>query len=189
MSEALTSGEARRIIDAVGGGFVGLRDRAYLALLFRCGLRNNEAIMLDLDDLHRDREPWSIRVRFPKGIASGRGKLREIGIDSPTQAILELWLAIRGNAAGPLFYTSTKKRIDTSYLRRKVKVLGKAAGITRRVHPHAFRHAFARGLNDEGVSIRLIQLALGHRALNTTAIYLQSLGDPEVIAATSKREW
>lgn len=189
MSEALTPDEARRIVEAVGGGFAGLRDRAYLAVLFRCGLRNNEARMLDLDDLHMDTEPWSIRVRFPKGVQSGKGKPREIGVDAPTQRILKNWLALRGSAAGPLFYTATRKRVDTSYLRRKIKVLGKAAGITRRVHPHALRHAFARGLNDEGVPIRLIQLALGHSTLNTTAIYLQSLGDPEVIAATGKREW
>ncbi len=189
MSEALTPDEAKRLLAAVGGGFVGLRDRAYLALLFRCGLRNNEARMLELDDLHRDREPWSARVRFPKGIQSGRGKPREIGVDRRTRELLEAWLKVRGDAAGPLFWTSRARRLDTSHLRRKIKLLGKAAGITRRVHPHALRHAFARSLNDEGVSMRLIQLALGHAKLNTTEVYLRSLGDPEVIAATSEREW
>ena len=188
-SEPLTPQEAKRLVDAVGGGYVGCRDRAYLALLYRCGFRNNEVRMLDLDDVRRELEPWTVRTRSPKGIASGRAKPRELGIDPGTQATLERWLSLRGNAAGPLFTTSRGKRLDTSHLRRKIKTLAKSAGITRRVHVHALRHTFARGLNDEGVSVRLIQLALGHSNLNTTAVYLQSLGDPEVIAVTSTREW
>lgn len=187
-SEPLTAPEAARLIGAVGGGFSGMRDRAYLALLYRCGLRNNECRMLDLHDLRMDGEPWSVRVRSPKGV--GRGvKPREIGIDSLTRGHLEGWLRVRGHSAGILFQTRTGNRVHTSHFRRKVAWLAKAACITRRVHPHALRHTFARGLNDEGVSMRVIQLALGHSQLNTTAIYLSSLGDPEVIAATSDREW
>lgn len=189
MADAMTPGEAKRLLAAVGGGFVGLRDRAYLAMLFRCGMRNNEARMMDLVDLRRDQDPWSARIRFPKGVESGKGKAREIGVDCRTKELLENWIAIRGTRAGPLFHTSTMKRLQTSYMRRKVTALGKAAGIARRVHPHALRHAFARSLHDEGVPVRLIQIALGHASLNTTAVYLQSLGDPEVIAVTAKREW
>lgn len=189
MGEALTPDEAMRLLEAVGHGPANVRDRAYLVMLFRCGLRNNEARMLDLRDLIRDREAWSARVRFPKGVESGRGKPRELGIDARTREYLEQWLVIRGSAAGPLFLTRNGRRLDTSHLRRKVKVLAKAAAIKRPVHVHALRHCFARQMHDEGVSLRLIQLALGHASLNTTAIYLSSLGDPEVIAATSEREW
>ena len=187
-SEPLTKEEAKRLLDAVGWGFAGTRDRAYLAILYRCGLRNNECRMLDIEDLKMDGEPWTLRVRHPKGVDRGAPP-RELGIDAGTREYLQLWLRVRGNAAGPLFATSTGRRVDTSHFRRKIKVLAKSAGIIRRVHPHALRHTFARTLHDEGVSVRLIQLGLGHARLNTTATYLQSLGDKEVIDLTSEREW
>jgi site-specific recombinase XerC len=187
-SEPLTKDEARRLIDAVGYGFAGIRDRAYMSILYRCGLRNNECRMLDIEDLRMDSEPWTVRVRHPKGVAKG-ALPRELGVDSVTRGHIEPWLQVRGLAAGPLFITRCGNRIDTSHFRRKIKVLAKSAGIIRRVHPHALRHTFARTLNDEGVSVRLIQLGLGHSNLNTTATYLQSLGDPEVIDLTSKRKW
>lgn len=188
MSEPLTQDEARRLIEAAGGGFAGIRDRAYLSILYRCGLRNNECRMLDIEDLRMDGAPWTVRVRFPKGVDRG-ARPRELGVDSGTQEHLGLWLRVRGRSAGPLFQTAKGKRVHTSHTRRRVQYLGKKAGILRRVHPHALRHTFARALNDEGVSMRLIQLALGHASLSTTAIYLQSLGDPEVIALTSERKW
>jgi site-specific recombinase XerC len=187
-SEPLTRDEVQRLIDAAGGGFTGIRDRAYLSVLYRCGLRNNECRMIDLEDLRMDQSPWSVRVRHPKGKDRGASP-RELGIDSKTQASLELWLRVRGRSAGPLFQTAKGRRVETSHTRRRVQQLGKIAGIERRVHPHALRHSFARSLNDEGVSMRLIQVGLGHSNLNTTATYLQSLGDPEVIALTGKRTW
>lgn len=186
MPEPLTGDEMKRLYRAFGKTPTGVRDRAFVSLLHGCGLRINECRMLDFDDLRQSDEGWSVRVRHPKG--AGRGAPpREIGINASTLGMLTPWLKVRGNEPGPLFHTRNGKRMDASHFRRRLPQAAKSAGIARRVHPHSLRHTFARELNDEGINMRLIQLALGHANLNTTAIYLQSLGDPEVIAMTGGR--
>ncbi len=54
-------------------------------------------------------------------------------------------------------------------------------GRDRRVHPHAFRHAFAAGLMAGGVHPKKIQRMLGHASLQSTDVYLASLGEEDVL--------
>ncbi len=167
----------------------GMRNRALIAVLWRCGLRVSECCDLKLEDI-RFGEPCSLRVLKPKGWGQSKPKPpRELGIDFKLCALIHQWVDRRGIEPGPLFSTWSGKRLDPAYLRLTIPKLAVKAGIRRRVHAHALRHSFARNLYDEGIGMVHIMGALGHSSLNTTAVYLQSIGASEVVATTARREW
>jgi site-specific recombinase XerD len=54
-----------------------------------------------------------------------------------------------------------------------VHAAAQAAKIDKRVSMHTLRHCFATHLLEQKVDIRVIQVLLGHKKLETTALYAQ----------------
>lgn len=186
----LTKPEARRLIEVADDGTdLGVRNKALLVILYRAGARCAEACNLDMDDVYPiDDGTCVIRITKPKGFA--RGALpREVGLDRRSGRYIFDWISARGTHPGAFFITGSGARIIPSYIRGLLPRLAARGGVTRRVHPHAFRHTFARELYDEGIGLMEIMLALGHTNLSTTQKYLRSIGATEVVNTTARREW
>jgi len=182
--QPLERAELKRLL----GARMSKRDRALLALLYRAGLRCAEACAMRMEDIRCVQARLIVKVSKPKNLARGAPQ-RELGLDPKTESILREWLQTRGDAPGFVFGTRTGSAVDTSHVRRVLGRLRKRTGIQRRVHAHGLRHTFARELYDEGIGLREIQDALGHRNLATTDRYLRTLGVSAAVAATQGRTW
>jgi site-specific recombinase XerD len=185
--EILTPDEARALINAASTRApTGIRNRALLVTLYRGGLRLAEALALKAADV----DPQSGTIRILRGKGS---KARTVGIDDGALAVIQRWIDTRQRLrlarSRYLFCTLDGGPMYPTYVRTMISRYAERAGITKRVHPHGLRHAYAAELAREGVPMNTIQVLLGHSSLATTSRYLQHISPTEAIAAARSREW
>jgi site-specific recombinase XerD len=190
-AQVLTAEEVGRLVLACPRrGAAGLRNRALIIVLWRTGLRCQEALDLELRDI--DRDAGTILVRHGKG-----NRRRLVGMDPPAFAILERWLDARRELGVPagskVFCTITRgnrgRPLGAPYWRQAITRLGKRAGIEKRVHSHGLRHTCAVELMREGAPLLVISRQLGHSSLGVTERYVNHLEPREVVETMQRRDW
>ena len=185
--EILSDEEVRVLMDACGRYAPrAIRNRALIAILYRGGLRINEALALYPKDI--DLVSGAVRVLHGKG-----DKPRTIGIDPGAIAMLQMWLERRAglgfNGIHPVFCNDDGRAISDGYIRSLLPSLARIAGIHKRVHAHGLRHTHASQLRAEGVDIGIISKQLGHVSISTTARYLDHIAPMAVVDAMRARTW
>jgi site-specific recombinase XerD len=163
----------------------GARLRALIVLLWRAGLRINEALTVSEHDL--DARLGAILLRHGNG-----GRRREVGMDRWGFERLGPWLELRlGMPVGPLLCVidgpTCGRPWSSDAARALLRRVAAKAGVRRRLAPHQLRHAHAVELAREGVPLNVIQRQLGHTNLGVTSIYLQGIDNAEIIATVHAR--
>ncbi len=162
----LSPAEVARLLDAAPG----LKARAALSLAYGAGLRASEVVSLKVTDIDSQRQV--IRIEQGKG-----RKDRYAMLSLDLLALLRTWwLAGREQGVmlpgGWLFPGRDPiNPLTTRQLSRTFHGAKEAAGIDKRVSLHTLRHCFATHLLEQKVDIRVIQVLLGHKRLDTTAHY------------------
>jgi integrase/recombinase XerD len=142
----------------------GPRDKTALAVAYGAGLRLSEITNLKVSDI--DSQRMLLRIE------QGKGQKDRNGMLSPRllEVLREWWLI--GQPTTWLFPgRDPLMPISTKQIYRAVRDTAADIGIKKRVSPHTLRHSFATHMLEQGVDIRLIQVALGHSKLDTTARY------------------
>ena len=152
----------------------GLRDRAFVELLYATGMRVSELCGLKLGDL--DLEAGVLTC-------TGKGhKQRLVPIGAQAAEWLRRYIAegrpaLVGTRRGSAVFVNA--RLGTALSRvavwKLLKQHARAAGVTRPVTPHVLRHSFATHMLERGADLRAIQLLLGHADVSTTQIYTHVL--------------
>lgn len=155
---------------------------AAFALMFGAGLRRSEAIAVTLEDY----EPASGAIRIV-----GKGnRERMVYATNGGQAALDAWIAVRGDAPGPLLARVSKSGTVTASagmtalaLVKRLQVRARQAGIAA-CSPHDLRRSFVSSALEGGADIALVQRLAGHASPVTTARYDRR---PEAGAALAAR--
>jgi integrase/recombinase XerC len=161
---------------------LGLRDAAFLELMYGSGLRISELVGIDIDDLE-------LRARLVK--VHGKGsKERIVPFGSKAEAALRDYFAVRSELAKDIdeqavFVNYRGERITTRSVRRLFDGYLRQAALQSGISPHTLRHSFATHLLNAGADLRGIQELLGHASLSTTQKYTH-LNDWQLIAVYKK---
>jgi site-specific recombinase XerD len=152
--------DIRRVLKAL----VEPKYRVFFAFLYGTGLRLSEGCRVQVGDI--DGQRGLLRVRAGKS-----HKERMVGLTPPLlQTLRTYWRIVRPPRPW-LFATRRGAPLSAAVARSALRQAAQVAGFERSVTPHLLRHSFATHLLEAGVDLRVIQVALGHASIRTTARY------------------
>ena len=168
----LSPEEVRRLIAAAGN----LKHQTALSVAYGAGLRASEVVALKVGDI--DSQRMTMRIE------QGKGRRDRYAMLSPVllERLRVWWRVARAQGCmldgGWLFPgLDPIDPLSTRQLTRAIHAAAEAANIDKRVSMHTLRHSFATHLLEQKEDIRVIQVLLGHRQIETTTLYTQVATD------------
>ena len=146
------------------------KSQTALSVAYATGLRVSEVVSLKVTDI--DSKRMTLRVEQGKGRKDRYAMLSPLLLER-----LRAWWRL-AHAQGKMLPggwlfpgLNPMESLTTRQLNRAVHMAAETAKINKRVSMHTLRHSFATHLLEQKVDIRVIQVMLGHKKLETTSIY------------------
>lgn len=162
----LSRDEVARLIAAAPN----LKSQTALSVAYATGLRVSEVVSLKVTDI--DSKRMTLRVE------QGKGRKDRYAMLSPVllERLRAWWRQAHAQGkmlpGGWLFPgMNPVEPLTARQLNRAIHFAAETAKIDKRVSMHTLRHSFATHLLEQKVDIRLIQVMLGHKKLETTVVY------------------
>ena len=143
-----------------------LRDMIIFNLGIDCGLRRQEFINLNWEDINL--EESSINIKNSKG-----RKNRVVYFNRKLRELLYLYRKLNGKYINALIRGAHGKRITKCSLQNIISRIFKESKTYRiNLTLHSLRHTYAERLRRKGIDLPTISKLLGHSRLDTTDLYL-----------------
>lgn len=169
-----TPGEIRTLFSTIGTAKASdLRDRAIIGLMVGCGLRRVEILRAVVGHVRVSGDKMFIQIQ-QKGYDAENGWAVVFG---EVRAMLETWMETSPykHPWSPLFPNlQDGKELTGRFVSGMITKRFDWAGM-KGLTGHSLRHTFATiALDGDGVDLRDVQQALGHRQVTTTERYLHT---------------
>jgi integrase/recombinase XerD len=163
--QTLTDKEIQRLAAFRPKGRIQSRTWVLAMLLLDCGLRIGEALTLERENV--DLDNLVLRVL-------GKGSKERL-VPISLELRKHLFRFLRQTSGRYVFAAFSGAALERHNVYTELQRLCRAAGITV-LHPHGFRHAYAVHATKNGLDVFRLSRILGHSSINTTQIYLRSIG-------------
>lgn len=169
--EYLSLEEVDQLLQMPDKSTKGLRDSAILELLYATGIRVNEIISANVEDVN-------LRIGFFT-CPGEHGKARIIPMGRPARKAVEEYifdardlLLKDRKSENALFVNYYGQRMTRQGLWKILKEYSDKAGIQSKLTPHVLRNSFAVHMIQNGADLKSLQDLLGHEDISATQIYL-----------------
>ena len=147
---------------------LNMMDMYYIIQIFaHVGARIDELKYFTIENLDSN---------YIKG-AYNKGKERVLIMTNELRRDLKRYCKENKIATGYIFVSPVKPKqmLNNSTIWRRLKKIARSAKINpNKIHPHAWRHLFAKQCKENGIDLDELADILGHKNINTTAIYTKT---------------
>jgi len=151
-------------------GLLAMRERVLLGVFYGCGVRANEGVHIQTEDVLLQRNLLYIR--------KGKGyKERYVPVATKVKRDIENYLTyarpvlLRKRKHNALFCGWSGSPMKKSALYERLQILKDIARIDKAVGLHTLRHSIATHLLQSGMKLEQIARFLGHSSLESTQLY------------------
>ena len=133
---------------------------------------DNRLCPILMDRIYIQKEAIELLPEIIKEHSKGN-KVRRIYIPQSLRTDTLKWLSFLHKSHGPIFLNRFGSPISPGGIRSQLKTIALSYHMTpEMVHPHAFRHRFAKSFIEKCGDISLLADLLGHDSIETTRGYL-----------------